>query len=144
MEAIQHCEYFICYVSVRCIGSLWVQKEVEAALTLDSGAKPYVFIDGEDIELLNLLENWKDTGPPNPSLIREFCQKSANSVGKTSKSPWPYRCETFIEELDEYLYRTEGVVVAFPSPKNKDLWKGKALKLKNWSEFLEGIQEATY
>jgi hypothetical protein len=138
-EAIQRCDFFISYVSARSIGSLWVQKEVEVAL---GGVREVcMFLDGEDRKLLNLFGNWRYTWPPDLSITKEFCRSSANSIGKPGNDRWLNRCEEFMAELDEYLRRSENRVVAFPSLKNKNLWKSEVLKLESLSEFLERIRK---
>jgi len=134
--AIQRCKHFISYVSARSIGSLWVQKEVEAAL--GGGVQEvHLVVDGDDVRLLDLLADWRPLKSPDPELIEEYCLWAASSIGKARNNVWLERCRYFMDHLDEYLWRTDEVVVAFPSPKNKDLWAGRAIKLKSLSEFVE-------
>jgi hypothetical protein len=138
-KAIEHCEYFISYISARSIGSLWVQKEVEAALRGVNEVS--ICLDGADRNLMNLFGNWRNTWPPDRSLTKEFCRASANSIGKPNNDRWLNRCEKFITELNEYLRRTENRVVGFPSPQNKNSWKSEVLRLESLSEFLERISK---
>lgn len=138
-EAIERCEFFISYISARSIGSLWVQKEVEAAL--GGVSEVCIFLDGEDRELLNQFGNWRYTKPPDLTLAKEFCQSSANSIGKPNNDRWLDRCEEFMAELDEYLRRTEYRVVAFPSLKNETHWKSEVLTLESLDEFLQRIKK---
>jgi TIR domain len=138
-EAIQDCEYFVTYVSARSLGSLWVQKEIEAAL---GGTRNLcIVLDGEDERLLNLLKNWADTGPPDAGLVVEFCRVSASSIGKANDHSWINRCREFVEKFEEYLDRTNRVVIVFPSPRNRDLWQSEDLRIDSLDEFLGKMSE---
>jgi TIR domain len=101
-EAIDQCEIFISYVSTRSIGSLWVQKEIEAVeAALEKGAKALgLFVDGEDVELLNLLNIWGEMGPSGPKgcyeLGREPHRNADYTVGLVpSRSPFPAFLSSF-------------------------------------------------
>jgi len=135
-EAMNSCDYLVAYLSRQSIGSLWVRKELEVAISVEK--KVFLFADGRDKELMKLFDNWSDGQPPfKKDLAANYCELSTKTVGKKMNSKWYERCQYFIGSLDEYIANSHCIILY---PERADLTErnNDHLKLQNFSQFFRG------
>lgn len=133
-QAIGECSLFLCYVTRRSIGSLWVRKEIEVALRAERCAA-HVVIDGRDDKLRALFEAWTGEWPPERERTGAFCRQAAEKIGQPLGSRWTERCLTFMDLLHEYVGGTNRVLT-FPAPPQDKPWQAKKLEMQPFEAFV--------
>jgi len=138
-DAIAKTPYFAVYISGFSLGSLWVAKEYMNAL---SANRAFVLYDGQDEELLKILDNGIAYGTDNRSALENYVTKHADRLGlkQGALDRWKSRSEDFLRQLNEYFYR-EKVIYAFPDEVSEQKENLSNLEVHTFCNFKKDIKK---